>query len=522
MSAAVLDWMQTYAPVLERLSNFKDYGNGRARACCPIHGDGPEGAEVWLAVGANSELILRCYPRKSGVPACRTDQLMSHVGLSLAYLFPDHPGTKGHRTPPPRQAAAGEPMANKKDKGRAVNEGLYRYEDIDAAGNWLTVYEVTKKRYSDGSKEFPQRRPNPDFDSSRPAGQGNEEWKYDLRGVRRVLYRMRELRAALADQPDRWVFIVEGEQDVETAIELGLTATCNSGGSCKWTEPYFKTELRNCNVVLIPDEDPLMPPGGNAAAPKPTWVSPGLEHIKQIGRDILPVVKNLRVLRFPSPKFAGYDLTDWKREQKHPPARVLEMLKAMVSSATPIRTAADLDKFVPYTYDPPSPPPPTVPPPARPNTPSPPPPAPPPVTTQQTQAPQAGREGSLMSQMDAEDAAKAAAKAGTPTATSPPPPKPEPTPQASQTVQTIEGSAVAQLAGILASMKRAGQGPRSIPEWVGELMRESWLFQAAVVNADVPANPATGREARHRALTLAAMLCRGCDELDGLGGGTGK
>ena len=61
-----------------------------------------------------------------------------------------------------------------------------------------------------------------DFSQRRPDGKGG--WKWDLQGVRRVLYRLPELMAA---DPSRPVFIVEGEKDADRLWDEGLVATTN-------------------------------------------------------------------------------------------------------------------------------------------------------------------------------------------------------------------------------------------------------------------------------------------------------
>ena len=54
--------------------------------------------------------------------------------------------------------------------------------------------------------------------------------------------------------PNKEVIIVEGEKDVLRLEELGLLATCNSGGSGKWTKDHSQY-LKDRDVVVIPDND---------------------------------------------------------------------------------------------------------------------------------------------------------------------------------------------------------------------------------------------------------------------------
>src|SRR5262249_53322855 len=84
-------------------------------------------------------------------------------------------------------------------KGNGGCETPYSYLDEDGV---LLFQAVRFEPGKDGEKKsFRQRRPD-----------GNGGWHWDLRGVRRVPYRLPELVNAPADRP---VFVVEGEKDVD-------------------------------------------------------------------------------------------------------------------------------------------------------------------------------------------------------------------------------------------------------------------------------------------------------------------
>ncbi|MGH3054460.1 MAG: AAA family ATPase, partial [Gaiellaceae bacterium] len=105
-------------------------------------------------------------------------------------------------------------------------------------------------------KRFRQRRPD-----------GKRDWIYKLDGVRRVPYRLPDLLPALVEA---FVFIVEGEKDVDALYLLGLVATCNPGGAGKWRAEY-NPHLAGRHVVVIPDAD-----------------EPGRRHADDIVRHLLP------------------------------------------------------------------------------------------------------------------------------------------------------------------------------------------------------------------------------------------
>lgn len=91
-------------------------------------------------------------------------------------------------------------------------------------------------------KDFRQRHPAPN-------GKG---WIWNLKDVRRVLYRLPETIAAV--QAGETIYVCEGELDVHSLVDHGLAATCNPGGAGKWLDDY-STTLSGANVVIIPDRD---------------------------------------------------------------------------------------------------------------------------------------------------------------------------------------------------------------------------------------------------------------------------
>jgi hypothetical protein len=117
-----------------------------------------------------------------------------------------------------------------------------------------------------------------------------------------VPYRLPEL---LADESDGWVFVPEGERDVdETLRAWGLTATTNIGGAGKWRKEYAKY-FRGRKVCILPDNDP--PP----ADPKKEGFA-GQRHAVDIYNSLRDVAECVRILALPGLPLKG-DVTDWKR-----------------------------------------------------------------------------------------------------------------------------------------------------------------------------------------------------------------
>jgi len=116
-----------------------------------------------------------------------------------------------------------------------------------------------------------------------------------MNGVRRVPYRLPELRAA---DPTSVVYIVEGEKDADRLAALGLVATTNSGGASKsmrksnWL-PEFSDHLKGRRVCILPDNDDA---GRNHAAQVAiTLVARGIDH---------------RIVNLPNLPEKG-DVSDW-------------------------------------------------------------------------------------------------------------------------------------------------------------------------------------------------------------------
>lgn len=160
-------------------------------------------------------------------------------------------------------------------------------------------------------KAFRQRRPN-----------GNGGWIWDVQGVRKVLYRLPELRAELKGKPvgQRVVYVAEGEKDVETLQGLGLTASTNPGGSGKWTDEHTK-QLREAGaerVVIFPDEDEA-----------------GEVHARCVAASCIRAGLAVKIVRLPGLPKKG-DVSDWKSTGRHRDG-LLEIVEA-----TPLLTGDDL------------------------------------------------------------------------------------------------------------------------------------------------------------------------------------
>jgi len=147
------------------------------------------------------------------------------------------------------------------------------YDYKDESGQLL--YQVV--RYE--PKDFRQRRPD-----------GEGCWIWNLDGVRRILYRLQELLQANATD---WVFIVEGEKDVDRLYDEGLVATTCAMGAVKWDESYSEFMNDHKLVAVIPDND-----------------DSGKRHAKRVAESLACVGVKARILELPGLSDKG-DVSDW-------------------------------------------------------------------------------------------------------------------------------------------------------------------------------------------------------------------
>ncbi|MFC4054653.1 hypothetical protein ACFOY4_33605 [Actinomadura syzygii] len=210
------------------------------RSSCPAH-DGQNPTALSITPGRDGVLV-HCHALKTCTPA----EVVSALGLTPQDLF-DQPKTSGAR-------GLGEPVAT--------------YDYVDENGELL--FQVCRFV----PKTFRQRR---------PAGPGR--WTWRVKGVRQVLYRLPEVRRAVAD--GRPVYVVEGEKDAHAVEAAGAVATCNAGGAGKWRGGHADT-LTGAHVVIVADND-----------------APGMAHARQVKASLDGRAASVRVVRAASGKDAA-------------------------------------------------------------------------------------------------------------------------------------------------------------------------------------------------------------------------
>jgi 5S rRNA maturation endonuclease (ribonuclease M5) len=168
------------------------------------------------------------------------------------------------------QAALFPPQKRTKDKLELVKA----YDYTDEQGELL----FQKLRYVDGSgkKTFRQRKPD-----------GRGGWEYSLGDTPKVLYNLPAITKGIKDGYPIWV--VEGEKDADTLMDMGILATTMPGGAGKWLEIHTNA-LAGGEIVVVADND-----------------EPGMAHAKVVVEELSKA--GCRVSAWHTPKYK--DITDF-------------------------------------------------------------------------------------------------------------------------------------------------------------------------------------------------------------------
>ena len=148
------------------------------------------------------------------------------------------------------------------------------YDYVDDAGTRL--FQVCRL----DPKSFRQRRSD-----------GNGGWTWKLGDVRRTIYRLPQVIAAV--EARQTIYIAEGEKAVHAIEGLGLIGTCCPGGAMKWRKEFSAT-LAGASVVILPDFD-----------------QPGQDHAADVARSLQGTASSVRVLMLPNLPVKGDCATGW-------------------------------------------------------------------------------------------------------------------------------------------------------------------------------------------------------------------
>ena len=147
-----------------------------------------------------------------------------------------------------------------KGNGHGKPEIVATYDYCDEDGDLL--YQAVRFM----PKDFMQRRPD-----------GKGGWIWNMQNVRRILYRLPELR----EHPDLPVWIPEGEKDVEALRVEDSLRPATSWGLASGGPSTAKTCGRV--VCVLPDND-----------------EPGRKHARQVAEALQGVAESVRIVQLPT------------------------------------------------------------------------------------------------------------------------------------------------------------------------------------------------------------------------------
>lgn len=269
-----MDYPPIYSKVFGRLQKVRCSESGAWSCLCPAHED--RTPSMTLRVGDTGCLLIKCH-RNNG-DGCSLGDILAAIDCTTADVFPEREERQAHRN---------------------RTEATYDYRDEGG----VMLFQVSRYRDKDGFKRYFQRRPNPDHDAKEP-------FLYDMKDVRRVLYRLPELIAAKASASANGrkavVMVVEGERCVEAIRTLGYTATTSSGAAGKFAMTDY-SHLIDCHVVVLPDND-ARDHRVYKETGRETWT--GQSHAEEVCRLVYPLAASVRYVDLPGSPIKG-DIADW-------------------------------------------------------------------------------------------------------------------------------------------------------------------------------------------------------------------
>lgn len=224
--------LSDFVRLVESRTGKQSRPNGSGFLClCPAHDD--HNPSLSISTGDNGAVLVKCFAGCSVEDVCRA------VGVKVAALFPERPN---RRNPPWKIVST--------------------YDYCDELGNLL--FQVCRL----DPKDFRQRKPD---------GAGGWTWK--TKGVRKVLFRLPEIRDAV--KSGRQIYIAEGEKDALALVANGLDGTTNPGGASNW-RLVDDDALTGADCAIIADKD-----------------TPGRKHAQDVAKRLQRRKATVRVIELP-------------------------------------------------------------------------------------------------------------------------------------------------------------------------------------------------------------------------------
>ena len=274
--------------ILSKLQKVKGAGHDKWSALCPAHEDKKPSLSIGLS--EDGKVLLHCHA------GCSHKEILAALNLQEKDLFPT--STTSSAVAQDAETVRANHIAEKllencKPVTKVIGEiDSCTYDYVDLNANLL--YQVI-------------RRPGKDFRQRRPDGHGG--WIWNMKDTPRVLYNLPYV--ASAPEAD-WVFVVEGEKDVDNLRAWNIVATTNSGGAGKWNQVSDDSVLHGRCVAIIPDND-----------------ATGRKHAQDVAMALHGKTKVLKILELPDLPEKG-DASEWlagfDKEDNHGPYHTIHSL----------------------------------------------------------------------------------------------------------------------------------------------------------------------------------------------------
>lgn len=252
---------------LAAFKNVKQTAPDQYICRCPAHYDKKSSLSIAYDQKAD-KIALHCHA------GCATADILAEVGKTWSDIMPT------------QEDEPKKPL--KKWQINLVAE--YRYTDAD--GNYL----YSKLRYEGDGIEGKEIRYGRVIEGEYTSGKG---------GAEAELYNVMALKQAV--KQGKTIYYVEGEKDVESLKDLGLTAV-TAGGTSDWKKQYVKHFIGAHDIVIIADND-----------------APGQNLAKKVAADLRNAVFKITVIT-PSVIKHG-DITDWIQDEDGDRNKLFAMIR---------------------------------------------------------------------------------------------------------------------------------------------------------------------------------------------------
>jgi putative DNA primase/helicase len=294
--------------LLERFEGVKG-GNGQWTARCPAHDD--RNASLTVAVGRDGQLLVTCWA------GCNLEAIARAVGVDVRDLFPnDRDRLNGSNGAPQSLAALALPTQ------RELERYVVRFQGSpetlrklwDAKGWRQSTCAVLELGLLADRVTIPVRRLDGTLHNLlRYSPNGKTPKILAEQGVSRTPF------YAFADD-DGPVFIVEGEADGISMVNVGLNVIAAPGASAKAHEEWLEPVRGRVVYVCMDADDP-----GRKAATR--WARAAFN----------AGAAEVRVLELEGPK--GYDVGELVRDMREHPDETRRLLLELAAAA-PVFTVA--------------------------------------------------------------------------------------------------------------------------------------------------------------------------------------